>query len=112
MRIITQPFFFLALELLSEKEEHQEEKESKQANEAQGKKRTSKESWIKWLQQEYLQVTGCIYDFLSGFGMNGKCMCVFGSFVVIGMGFAWFDNGFILALPFLDNDGVSGFILG
>ena len=26
--------------------------------------------------------------------------CVFGSFVVIGMGFDWFDSGFSLALPF------------
>jgi len=40
--------------------------------------------------------------------MHGTCMCVFGSLAVIGMGFAKCDNGFSLALPFLNSHGVMG----
>ena len=50
--------------------------------------------WIKQLQHENLQVTGCMYNFLVGFDMHGMCMLVFGSFVVIGMGFVRLDSGF------------------
>ena len=31
-------------------------------------------------------------DFLVIFGMHGTCMCVFGSLVIIGMGFSMCDN--------------------
>jgi len=44
--------------------------------------------------------------------MHGTCLCVFGSFVVIGMGFFGFNNGFSLAFQFLDSHGVMGFIFG
>ena len=37
------------------------------------------------------------------------CMCVFGSLVVIGMGFSRCDSAFILAFPFSDSHGVMGF---
>jgi hypothetical protein len=50
-----------------------------------------------------------MYDFLASFGMHGTCMCVFGSLVVIGMGFSRCDSVFSLAFPFLDSHGVMGF---
>ena len=54
------------------------------SKEGQGKQRTVR---IKQLQQEYMQVTDCMCDFLAGFDMHGMCMLVYGSFVVIGMDF-------------------------
>jgi len=46
-----------------------------------------------------------MYDFLSRFGMH----CVFGSLVVISMGFNKCDSRFNLSLPFLDSHGEMGF---
>jgi len=53
-----------------------------------------------------------MYDFLACFGMHGICVYVFGSSVVISMGFSYFDSGCILAFAFPDSHGVIGFILG
>jgi len=50
-----------------------------------------------------------MYDFHFSFGMHGTCMCIFGSLIVIVMGFSKCDSGFILALPFSDRHGVMGF---
>jgi len=44
--------------------------------------------------------------------MHGTCICLFGSFDVIGMGFTRFDSGFSLALTFLYSHVMIGFILG
>ena len=49
-----------------------------------------------------------MYRFLASFGMHGICMCVFGSLVVIGMGFSRCDSGFNFSLPFSDNHVVMG----
>jgi len=49
-----------------------------------------------------------MYDFLASFGMQGICMCVFGSLFVIGMGFDRCDSGFSFTFPFLDSHGVMG----
>ena len=47
---------------------------------------------IKKIQQEYLQVTGCMSDFLVGFDMHGMCMLVFGYFVGIAIEFYEFQQ--------------------
>lgn len=84
----------------------------------EGKGRTSKQeeakyqgrkSKIKQLQWDYLQVSSCMYDFLAIFGTHGKCMHVFGSLVIIGIGFVRCDNVFSLSLSFLDSHGVMAF---
>ena len=41
-----------------------------------------------------LQVIGRIYDFIVEIQMHGTCIWLFGSFVVIGMGFSCIDSGF------------------
>jgi len=41
--------------------------------------------------------------------MHGTCMCVFGSLVIIDMGFSRCDSGFNLSVPFSDSHGVMGF---
>ena len=41
--------------------------------------------------------------------MHGTCICLFGSFFVIGMGFYWSDSGLALPCNFLDSHGVMGF---
>jgi len=50
-----------------------------------------------------------MYDFLASFGHAGTCMCVFGSLVVIGMGFDRCDRSFSIAFPFLDIHAMMGF---
>jgi len=92
------PFVSSVLELVSKRRRTPRE-EGKQAS--KGRIRKAKESkdqarkvWIKQLQWEYLQITGCIYDFLAIFSMHGIFMCVFGSFVAIGMGFSRFRQWF------------------
>jgi len=79
---------------------------------ANERKDQARKGWIKQLQQEYLQVTCCMYDFLASFGMHGICMCVFGYFLSISWVLLGFNSSFILSLPFLDNHGVKGFIPG
>jgi len=59
----------------------------------------------------YLQATGCMCDFLAGLWMHGTCMYVFGSLVIIGMGFFRCDNGFSVAFPFRDSHGVMGLFI-
>lgn len=87
------PFVSSVLELVLERRK----KESKQKKDKESKDQ-SRKSWIKQLQQEYLQVISCIYVFLVGFDMHGMCMLVFGSFVVVGMDFVGFGQ-WILAFP-------------
>ena len=76
---------------------------------AKGSKNQEKKSNIKQLQRDYLQVSNCMCDFLSRFGMHGTCMCVLGSLVAIGMGFSRCDSVFRLALLLLDRHGVVEF---
>lgn len=85
MRINSQPFVIFVLKLVLERRRAPREESKK---ERKGRKDQARKGWIKWLQQEYLQLIGHMYDFLAGFGMHGICMCVFGSFFVIGMGFS------------------------
>lgn len=56
--------------------------------------------WIKYFKWEYLQVTGCMCDFLAG-----KWMHLVGSLIVIGMGFAKCHIGFSLSFRFLHRCG-------
>ena len=59
-----------------------------------GTKDQARKSWIKRLQQYYLQVLSCMYGFLASFDMHGICMCLFGSLDVTGIAFAKCDSGF------------------
>ena len=49
---------------------------------------------IKQLQQEYLQVTFCMCDFLVSLDMHGFACVVYGSLVVGGMVLSGYDNDF------------------
>ena len=91
------PFISLVLEFVSErrraprgernKARKGRKRKEKEGKGSKGKKGSSKESQIKRLQWEYLQGPSCMYDFLNYFGMHGRCMGVFSSFVFIGLGF-------------------------
>jgi len=61
---------------------------------------SGKEGQINNYNRSTLQVTGCMCGFLAKIWMHGTCMWLFDYFVFIGMGFAWIDSGFSLALPF------------
>jgi len=101
--------FSFGIGFREEKRTKRRKKESKQRKEkeSKGSKDQARKGWIKHLQREFFQVTCCMYDFLAGFGMHGICMCVFGSFVVIDMGFFGYDNGFSLSLRFTDSHAVE-----
>ena len=88
---------------------HWRKKRKSKHKKAKENKDQVSETWIKKIQREYLQVTGCMYDFLAGFGMHGTCMCVFGFLVVIGMVLQGVIVVFNLAFPFPDSHGVMGF---
>ena len=84
-------------------------KEGKQEKGNEGKKGSRKESRIKQLQQEYLEVTFCMCDFLAGFDMHAfTCWCM-----VIFVWVAWFCQvmavAFSVTLPFLVCLGMLGF---
>ena len=82
-RISWYPFVNLVLELVL-----REKTSAKRRRKVKETKDQARKIWIKQLQQEYLQVTSCMYDFLAGFGVHGMCMLVFGSFFFIGMDFS------------------------
>ena len=54
---------------------------------AKESKDQGRKEMIKRLQQDYLQVLSCMYDFLASFGMHGTCMCVFSFLDITSMGF-------------------------
>ena len=104
LRISSQPFVYFSLELslFSHNIAHLEHSWStlelekgrkRKDNKTKGRKNQARKSWIKRLQQDYLQVSSFMYDLLASY-MHGICMCVFGSLVVISMGFSRCDIGF------------------
>jgi len=68
--------------------------EKGRTSKANGSKYQARKIWIKQLQQDNLQVSSYMYDFPASIGMHGTCMHVFGSLVVIGMGFSRCDYSF------------------
>ena len=76
------------ISLREEKSTKRGRKSSKKRKDKESKDQARK-SWINQVQQEYLQVTGCMYDSLARFDMH-VCVLVFGSFSVIGMDFVGF----------------------
>ena len=73
-----------------------EENDTKRRREASNKRKDKenkdqeRKGWIKKFQQEYLEVKGFLYDFLTCFGMHCIFMCIFSLFYVSGMDFTRF----------------------
>jgi len=42
----------------------------------------------------FLQVTSCMYDFLTSFGMHGLCMCFIGHDMSLASSISRIDSGF------------------
>lgn len=58
----------------------------------------------------FLQVLGCMYVFLTSFGMHGICMWFIGHDLSLAWRMAWIDSVFSQPCHFLDNHGDCGFI--
>ena len=70
----------------------------------------TRKSWIKQLQQEYLQVTFCMCDFIASLDMHGfACWCMVLLFLV-GWFFRVMTMVFSLSFPFYGCHGVGMFI--